>query len=106
MKLVCLLGSPRPKGNSTAIARQAPAIGCLCAETVFAAICLYLLFMAYIVPGLVAWDRRHHAAVGIWTLTLLLGWTGIGWLAALLWAVIGMLLGAYAQGRWWPLVRD
>lgn len=25
---------------------------------------------------------------------------------ALLWAVIGMLLGAYAQGRWWPLVRD
>jgi len=29
---------------------------------------------------------EQSAGIGIWLVNLLLGWTGIGWLAALLWA--------------------
>jgi hypothetical protein len=47
---------------------------------------LFLSFLFYIIPALVAWDRRHSHLRQIWALTLLLGWTGIGWLVALIWA--------------------
>lgn len=47
----------------------------------------FLSFLFYIIPALVAWDRRHPDARWIWALTLLLGWTGIGWLLALIWAL-------------------
>jgi hypothetical protein len=47
----------------------------------------FLSFLFYIIPALVAWDRRHPDVRWIWALTLLLGWTGIGWFAALIWAL-------------------
>ena len=50
------------------------------------ALCVYLAFMFYVIPALIAWDRRHPAAGMIWAFTLLLGWTGVGWLLALIWA--------------------
>jgi hypothetical protein len=46
----------------------------------------FLSFLLYIVPGLVAWDRQHPDVRSIWLVTLLLGWTGIMWLLALIWA--------------------
>ena len=49
-------------------------------------LCLYLAFMFYVIPALVAWDRRYPAAGMIWAFTLLLGWTGVVWLLALIWA--------------------
>jgi hypothetical protein len=52
----------------------------------FLALCFFLSFLFYIIPGLVAWDRRHAHVRAIWALTLLLGWTGIAWLLALIWA--------------------
>ena len=50
------------------------------------ALCFFLAFLFYIVPALVAWDRQHPHVRSIWALTLLLGWTGIAWLLALIWA--------------------
>jgi hypothetical protein len=47
----------------------------------------FLAFLFYIIPALVAWDRRHPDVRSIWALTLLLGWTGIAWLLALIWAL-------------------
>jgi hypothetical protein len=47
----------------------------------------FLAFLFYIIPGLVAWDRQHPQVRWIWALTLVLGWTGIGWLLALIWAL-------------------
>ena len=44
-------------------------------------------FLFYIIPALIAWDRQHPDVRWIWALTLLLGWTGIGWLLALIWAL-------------------
>lgn len=47
----------------------------------FMAIALYLL------PAVIAWSRSHHNKAPILLLNLLLGWTVVGWLAALIWSV-------------------
>lgn len=46
-----------------------------------------LAIVAYIAPYLVALRRAHPNATAIGALNLLLGWTGIGWVAALVWAL-------------------
>ncbi|MEN5033808.1 superinfection immunity protein [Pseudomonas sp. TWI929] len=40
----------------------------------------------YFLPFIVAWLRGHHNKVPVFLLNLFLGWTGIGWLAALIWS--------------------
>ena len=51
------------------------------------ALFFFLGLLLYIVPAVVAWDRQHPHVRWIWALTLGLGWTGIGWLLALIWAL-------------------
>ena len=48
---------------------------------------LHLLFgfLLYFLPSIIGHDKRD--AVGILLLNLLLGWTVIGWIIALIWAV-------------------
>lgn len=41
----------------------------------------------YLVPTLVAHNRKHHNLGAIFALNLLLGWTLVGWVAALVWAL-------------------
>ena len=48
---------------------------------------LILVAAFYFAPALVAYMRDHHNALAIAALTLLLGWTGLGWVAALVWAL-------------------
>ena len=43
----------------------------------------------YLLPLWVAIFRRHKQAVAIFAITALTAWTGIGWLIALVWALIG-----------------
>jgi hypothetical protein len=45
-----------------------------------------LLFVVYFFPSFIGWRRRHHNAGAIFVLNLLLGWTVLGWAAALVWA--------------------
>lgn len=40
----------------------------------------------YFAPWLLAKYRRHKNALAIFTTNLLLGWTLVGWIAALIWA--------------------
>jgi len=40
----------------------------------------------YFLPGLIAYMRDHQNAVSIMLLNLFLGWTFIGWVAALVWS--------------------
>ena len=47
---------------------------------------LLLLAVLYFVPWLVAALRRHHNQGAIFILNLLLGWTFLGWVAALVWS--------------------
>ena len=41
----------------------------------------------YLIPTLVAYQRKSQSRGLIATLNVLGGWTGIGWLAALVWAI-------------------
>jgi hypothetical protein len=51
-------------------------IGCL--------VCMYF----YFAPTVVAHYRRHDNAVAVFVLNLFLGWTFVGWVAALVWAFL------------------
>lgn len=42
-------------------------------------------FALYFLPSIVGWHKRNAAA--IITLNVLLGWTFIGWVVALVWAM-------------------
>lgn len=41
----------------------------------------------YALPTIVAFSRGHHNRVAILALNILLGWSGLGWVAALVWAL-------------------
>ncbi len=48
---------------------------------------LVALLVVYLVPWIFAVAREHERHAAILAATLLTGWTGVGWLAALWWAV-------------------
>jgi hypothetical protein len=54
-------------------------------NTGYAIIVIGLFF--YFIPGIVASVRKHRNRTAIGILNLLLGWTLIGWVAALVWAL-------------------
>jgi hypothetical protein len=45
--------------------------------------------LGYLVPTVIARNRRHPNARSITALNVMLGWTLIGWIAALAWALLG-----------------
>jgi len=45
-----------------------------------------LVLVLYVFPAGTASSRGHRDAPAIWALNLLLGWTVIGWIIALVWA--------------------
>ena len=48
---------------------------------------LFLSLAIYFIPVVVAYVRKHNNIFAITILTLFLGWTFFGWLAALLWSL-------------------
>jgi len=40
----------------------------------------------YLLPGIIASGRGHKNSTAIWVLTVVLGWTGLGWVVALVWS--------------------
>ena len=49
-------------------------------------ILLALAIVIYFIPNWVAIARKHHQGTAIFVTNLLLGWTGLGWIAALIWS--------------------
>jgi hypothetical protein len=49
---------------------------------------LGLCLLIYFLPALIANRREHPQQAAIFVLDLLLGWTFVGWVAALVWALI------------------
>lgn len=47
---------------------------------------LLVVLLVYFVPTMIAGGRSHYNRSAIGALNLLLGWTVIGWVAALVWA--------------------
>ena len=49
---------------------------------------IVLLFIVglYMLPTMIAFARGHHQRIAILLLNLFLGWSGLGWIAALVWS--------------------
>jgi hypothetical protein len=54
-----------------------------------AIILLIVSLLIYFIPTFVARSRRHHNYGAIVALNIFLGWTFIGWVASLVWALTG-----------------
>ncbi len=54
----------------------------------------------YFLPAIIAAVRHTHNAMGILVLNLFLGWTIIGWLAALLLAILSAPYYVYCRRGW------
>lgn len=53
-------------------------------------ILLLLFLVAYFAPSMFAYGRSHRHAGAIFVLNLFLGWTLLGWVAALVWAFMNL----------------
>lgn len=66
------------------------------------ALCVLLLIVIYaavmFVPTYVAFYRRHEHRLAIGVVNFLLGWTGIGWAATMLWALTEEILDPAVAG--------
>ena len=47
-----------------------------------------LVIFAYLLPSFVALQRKHETTTAICVLNILVGWSFIGWVAALVWALV------------------
>jgi hypothetical protein len=56
------------------------------------------LLALYLIPSIIACRRKHNNAVPIILLNAVLGWTLIGWFAALIWATTCNVRGRYKRG--------
>jgi len=48
-----------------------------------------LLVVLFFLPNIVAYSRGHNSAHAILALNILLGWTVLGWVVAMVWALTG-----------------
>lgn len=55
-------------------------------SNLLAFIIILTLIAAYFIPFITAKIRKHHNALAIFVLNFLLGWTALGWIAALIWS--------------------
>lgn len=46
-----------------------------------------ILLILYFIPTAVAFERHHHNKTAIIALNVFLGWTFLGWVAALVWSL-------------------
>ena len=50
-------------------------------------IIVVFMLLPYFLPTIIAMIRNHSSAGGIFALNFFLGWTAIGWVIALVWAL-------------------
>ena len=55
-------------------------------SAVGALILILILIAGYFFPSIIAVFRGHHNTLAIFLLNLFLGWSGLGWIGALVWA--------------------
>ena len=53
------------------------------------AVAVLVIAPVYFIPAIAAWARQYKSAGGILVLNAFLGWTPVGWVAALVWAAAG-----------------
>lgn len=45
------------------------------------------LVFIYFIPAIIALSREHRSGWAIFALNLLTGWTGLGWIISIVWAL-------------------
>lgn len=50
---------------------------------------IVMAVLGYFIPSLIAYMRKHQSDMAIFALNLLLGWTALGWIVALVWSLTG-----------------
>jgi len=56
-------------------------------STILIPIFIFLAFLLYFLPSVIAYKRKRKNINAITVLNLFLGWTVIGWIVSLVWAV-------------------
>ena len=85
-ELATLVGVAAVVGTGVAIAAHGDALS---AAKVFLGLCLVLAAIClYFWPAAVAAGRRHRHAGAVFALNLLLGWTFLGWVLSMVWAMM------------------
>lgn len=56
-------------------------------DLIFGLVMLAVAVFVYLLPLYVAYTKKHINTTAIGVLNVLLGWTLLGWVAALVWAV-------------------
>lgn len=51
-----------------------------------------LAFLVYFIPTIIVFTRSHRQEVSIILVNILLGWTVVGWFAAMIWSLTGRSL--------------
>lgn len=51
---------------------------------------LVILTFVYLIPSCIALARGHQSAAAILVTNILFGWSGIGWVVALIWSLTGV----------------
>jgi hypothetical protein len=62
------------------------ATGTAVGDGISALMIIGLVLGGYFFPTLIAWSRKHRNTLAIFIVNLFLGWTFLGWVAALVWA--------------------
>ena len=57
------------------------------ADPIAVLVVIGLMLVMYLVPTLIATTRKHHNFPAIIAVNILLGWTILGWVAALVWSL-------------------
>ncbi|MDR5790264.1 superinfection immunity protein [Caballeronia sp. LP003] len=65
-----------------------------------------VLLVLFFVPMIVAMCRKHRNTAPIVLVTLLLGWTCIGWLVALIWAFTDNVNETQKRRVWGPAYKQ
>ena len=55
---------------------------------VFILVLIFLSLILYFLPALIAWYNNDKNTIWIFLLTLTTGWTSLGWILVLLWAIL------------------
>lgn len=71
---------------STQIAQATPSPDSALEHGVKSFLLFAVVLIFYCLPVIIAIKRKHPSAMGIGILDILLGWTFIGWIIALIWA--------------------
>jgi len=56
--------------------------------SLFEIMLIVLIFGLYFLPFLIASIRQHKNILAIFLLNLVLGWTFLGWIGALIWSIV------------------